>query len=86
MSRPRPPSPCSSSSPISWTRPSRVLRRRVNTASAQPLLENTAAAVWSLDPAAPLVRIRLEIDVEGAHPHEATVFLKNPALAGKFGT
>jgi len=72
--------------------PARVLRRRVNTASAQPLLENTAAATWSLDPAAPLVRIRLELgdpgvaDIEGAHPHEATVFLKNPALAEKFGT
>ncbi len=62
--------------------PGRILRRRVNTAPAQPLLENAAAAVWSLDPAAPLVRIRLELDIEGAHPHEATVFLKNPALAG----
>jgi type II secretory pathway pseudopilin PulG len=67
-------------------RPSRILRRRVNTASAQPMLENTAAAAWSLDPIAPLVRIRLEIGVEGAHPHEATVFLKNPALAGSSGT
>jgi type II secretory pathway pseudopilin PulG len=69
-------------------RAARILRRRVNTASAQPLLENAAAAVWSLDPAAPLVRIRLELDdpvvadIEGAQPHEATVFLKNPALAG----
>jgi prepilin-type N-terminal cleavage/methylation domain-containing protein len=61
--------------------PAGILRRRVNAAPAQPLLENAAAAAWSLDPAAPLVRIRLELDIEGAHPHEATVFLKNPVLA-----
>jgi prepilin-type N-terminal cleavage/methylation domain-containing protein len=67
-------------------RPSRILRRRVNTASAQPILENTAAAAWSLDPIAPLVRIRLAIGVEGVHPHEATIFLKNPALAANTGT
>jgi len=60
----------------------RVLRRRVNGGSAQPLLENAAAASWLYDPQARIVRIRLEPDVEGAHPHEATVFLKNPALAG----
>ncbi len=59
----------------------RVLRRRVNTSPAQPLLEGAAGAVWSLDAAAHLVRIRLELDTEGAHPHEATVFLKNAALA-----
>ena len=59
----------------------RILRRRVNAGSAQPLLENAASATWLYDPGARLVRIRLELDVEGAHPHEATVFLKNPALA-----
>jgi type II secretory pathway pseudopilin PulG len=57
-----------------------ILRRRVNTSPAQPLLERVAGAAWSLDAAAHLVRIRLELDTEGAHPHEATVFLKNPAL------
>jgi type II secretory pathway pseudopilin PulG len=61
--------------------PGLILRRRVNAAPAQPLLEAAAAASWSLDPDAPLVRIRLELAIEGAHPHEATVFLKNPALA-----
>jgi hypothetical protein len=61
---------------------SRALRRRVNASSAQPLLEDTAAAAWSLDEGSRLVRIRLEPDAEGVHPHEATVFLKNPALAG----
>ncbi len=64
----------------------RILRRRVNTSPAQPLLEGAAVAAWSLDPAAHLVRIRLELDdpavadTKGAIPHEATVFLKNPAL------
>ena len=73
-------------------RPARILRRRVNTSSAQPLLEGAAAAIWNLDPAAPLVRIRLELDdpvvadIKGAQPHETTVFLKNPALAGNSGT
>jgi type II secretory pathway pseudopilin PulG len=60
--------------------PAGVLRRRVNASPAQPLLEGVAAAVWRCDPAASLVRVRLELEVEGAHPHESTVFLKNPAL------
>jgi len=63
-----------------------ILRRRVNAGSAQPLLENARAATWAYDPETRLVRVRLELDVEGAHPHEATVFLKNPALVEKFGT
>ena len=61
--------------------PAGILRRRVNTSPAQPLLEGAAAATWSLDAASRLVRIRLELRSEGAHPHEATIFLKNPALA-----
>jgi prepilin-type N-terminal cleavage/methylation domain-containing protein len=61
--------------------PARILRRRVNASSAQPLLENAGSAVWILDPSAPLVRVRLELAVKGVHPHEATVFLKNAALA-----
>ena len=65
--------------------PARILRRRVNTGSAQPLLENIAAAIWICDPEARLVRVRLELSVKGAHPHETTVFLKNPALAGNSG-
>lgn len=63
-----------------------VLRRRANASSAQPLVENAAAAAWSLDAAAPLVRVRLELAIEGVRPHEATVFLKNAALAWKLGT
>lgn len=64
----------------------RILRRRVNASPAQPLLEDTAAVEWSVGGPPPLVRIRIEPGTEGAHPHEATVFLKNPALAGNFGT
>jgi prepilin-type N-terminal cleavage/methylation domain-containing protein len=60
-----------------------ILRRRVNASPAQPLAEDIAAASWSLDPAAPLVRLRIEPRTEGAPPHEATVFLKNAALAGR---
>ncbi len=66
--------------------PARILRRRVNAGSAQPLLENIAAAIWICDPEARLVRVRLELSVKGAHPHETTVFLKNSALAEKRGT
>ncbi len=58
-----------------------ILRRRVNASPAQPLLEGTARATWSLDAVAHLVRIRLELEIEGAPPYETTVFLKNPALA-----
>jgi len=66
--------------------PARILRRRVNAGSAQPLLDYVAAAVWTCDPEARLVCVRLELCVEGAPPHETTVFLKNSALAGNFGT
>ncbi len=66
--------------------PAGILRRRLNAGSAQPLLENVAAAIWICDPGARLVRVRLELRVEGEHPHETTVFLKNPALAEKRGT
>ncbi len=60
-----------------------VLRRRVNASPAQPLAEDIAAAGWTLEPAAPLVRLRIQPRTEGVPPHEATVFLKNAALAGR---
>lgn len=63
--------------------PARILRRRVNAASAQPLLENAAAAIYRFDPEAGLVRVRLELGPEGGTAYEATVFLKNLALAGQ---
>jgi len=61
--------------------PARILRRSVNGGSAQPVLENASASTWTYDPAARLARIRIELNIEGAHPHEATVFIKNAALA-----
>jgi len=61
--------------------PARVLRRRVNAASAQPLLENAAAVMWRCDPEAGLAGVRLVLDLEGGPAYETTVFLKNPALA-----
>lgn len=62
-------------------RPAGILRRRVNASPAQPLLENTADARWHLDQDADLVRVRLELSIKGAPPHEISVFLKNAALA-----
>lgn len=59
----------------------RVLRRRANAAPAQPALERVRAAVWTYDAGARLARVRLEVDVEGAHPHETTVLVKNAVLA-----
>lgn len=60
-----------------------VLRRRVNASPAQPLAEDIAAAGWTLEAAAPIVRLRIQPRTEGALAHEATVFLKNAALAGR---
>ena len=65
---------------------SRILRRRVNASPAQPVLEGLSAADWSLDAAAGLVHLHLELDLQGAPAHEATIFLKNSALASRFGT
>jgi hypothetical protein len=59
--------------------PARTLRRQVNATSAQPLLENAALPTWLFDPEAGLVRVRLVL--EGGSAYEATVFLKNAALA-----
>jgi prepilin-type N-terminal cleavage/methylation domain-containing protein len=61
----------------------RVLRRRVNASPAQPLLDDTVSVSWSHDPEARLVAIRIEIAAEGATSYGTTVFLKNPALAGR---
>jgi len=62
-----------------------ILRRRANASPAQPLVESIATAAWRLEAAAPLVHVRLEMSCEGVRPHEATVFLKNAALARRPG-
>jgi len=59
----------------------RVLRRRVNGGAAQPVLEGVRAAAWTYDRDACLARVRLEVGVEGAHPYETTVLVKNAVLA-----
>lgn len=59
----------------------RVLRRRANAAPAQPALDRVRAAVWTYDGDARLARIRLEVGVEGGHPYEATILVKNAVLA-----
>lgn len=59
----------------------RVLRRRANAAPAQPVLEGVRAAVWTYDRETRLARLRLEVDVKGAHPYESAVLVKNAALA-----
>lgn len=59
----------------------RILRRRVNGGSAQPVLEDVGTAIWTYDADVRLARLRLEVDVEGAHPYEATILVKNAALA-----
>ena len=59
----------------------RILRRRVNGGSAQPVLEGVQAAAWAYDAEARLARVRLEVEAEGAHQHETTVFIKNAVLA-----
>jgi prepilin-type N-terminal cleavage/methylation domain-containing protein len=58
-----------------------VLRRRANASPAQPLAESVAAAAWSYDRDTGLAVVRVELSVEGAHDHGATVFVKNAALA-----
>jgi len=62
---------------------SHVLRRRANGGTAQPMLERTRLATWAYDPEYFLVRVRLDLDVEGANAHETTVFIKNANLAGR---
>jgi len=60
-----------------------VLRRKVNSSSAQPLLENAASARFSVDRAANLVRVRFSLASQGDADYELCLFPKNPALAGK---
>ncbi len=58
-----------------------VLRRKVNLGTAQPLLENVAAADFSLDRTANLARVRFGLRSNPDAIHEICLFPKNPALA-----
>jgi type II secretory pathway pseudopilin PulG len=63
----------------------RVLRRRADGGGAQPLLEGTRLAAWTFDADSHLARVRIEVEAEGVHAHETTVFIKNASLAGNRG-
>lgn len=59
-----------------------VLRRKVNLGTAQPLVENVAAADFSLDTAANLAKVRFSLRSNLDATYEICLFPKNPALAG----
>jgi type II secretory pathway pseudopilin PulG len=60
-----------------------VLRRRVNSSPAQPLLESAASAEFLVDRPANLVRVRVRLNSQGDATYELRLFPKNPALAKK---
>jgi hypothetical protein len=60
-----------------------VIRRRVNSSSAQPLLENAGTAQFAVDSVMNLVRVRFSLASQGGADYELCLFPKNPALAGK---
>jgi len=60
-----------------------VIRRRVNSSSAQPLLENAASASFAVDGTANLVRVRFSLASQGDAEYELCLFPKNPALSGR---
>ncbi len=59
-----------------------VLRRKVNSGGAQPLLEGFERVELRWDKAANLVRAALARTQEGGDEYEITVYPKNPGLAG----
>ena len=60
-----------------------ILRRRVNTSPAQPLLEGAARGrSGASTPQLPRPR-PLELDTKGAHPHEATIFPQERAALAR---
>lgn len=61
----------------------RILRRRVNSSSAQPLLENAGAAEFAFDGPANLVRVRFSLAPQGDAYYELCLFPKNTVLFGK---
>lgn len=58
-----------------------VLRRKVNSSPAQPLLEETAFFGFDLDKATNLVRLRVFLKSTKEKSYEISVFPKNTALA-----
>ena len=60
-----------------------VLRRRVNSSSAQPLLDDADAAEFAFDRPANLVRVRFSLAPQGGAFYELRLFPKNTALSGR---
>ncbi len=58
-----------------------TLRRRVNLSSAQPLLDDVAAAEFTYDPENNLAVVRLRVTAHGGRVYETSVFPKNPGAA-----
>ena len=58
-----------------------VVRRRVNTSSSQPLLENAASFLFSYDSSSNLINIQLTLNDRRKKKYETTIFPKNIALA-----
>jgi prepilin-type N-terminal cleavage/methylation domain-containing protein len=58
-----------------------VLRRKVNSSPAQPLLEETTVFGFDLDKAINLVRLRVSLKSTKEKSYEISVFPKNTALA-----
>ncbi len=58
-----------------------ILRRKVNSSPAQPLLEDTASFDFDRDKAANLVKLRLQLKTKEEKFYEISVFPKNAALA-----
>jgi type II secretory pathway pseudopilin PulG len=58
-----------------------VLRRKINAASGQPLLDRVSAFSLELEGSSPRAEVRIEIEGEGEVLYETTVVAKNLALA-----
>jgi hypothetical protein len=67
-----------------WDSEERILRRRVNAGSAQPLIEGVAGFVCRFDAAAKLIGLEIYLVGSEEAPYAATVFAKNLALAGQY--
>jgi type II secretory pathway pseudopilin PulG len=64
-----------------WPAVDGILRRKVNAASAQPLLEDVAAFRCEYDASANLARIGIRLAAKPENEYAVTIFPKNAALA-----
>jgi hypothetical protein len=64
-----------------WPSGDGILRRKVNAASAQPLMEEVTAFRCAYDKAANLVRVGIRPAADPENEYAVTIFPKNAALA-----